>query len=366
MLRMEVEGKSKTGLQQAQQQQQSSSNADTTTTPSTGGCNLTGTYKQGTDISSCSSVTIGSLTVPAGVTLDLSKAKSGATITFTGTTTFGTAKWDGPLVLLGGNDLTVKGSGILDGQGAWYWKQGQSITRPVFFRLQNVIGSTLSGFTLKNSPFRTFSIVTSKQTTLSGLTLDSKDGNGIAKNTDGFDLTKNDHITITGNKIYNQDDCLAMQSSTNTVFSNNLCCGGHGVSIGSLGSTAVDQSSTVQGLTVQGNTIQDSDNGIRIKTIIGLKGLVSDVKYVDNQLSNVKNAIVMHSDYSKSKGGYTGSPTSAVAIEGVTISGLTGSATNLYDIVANPKVVSDWTFSGIEVSASTTGKAVGQPNSVDV
>ncbi|KAE8889956.1 hypothetical protein PF007_g31611 [Phytophthora fragariae] len=308
MLRMEAVGKSKS--QQQTQQSSTSSSA----------CNLSGTYKAGTDISSCSSVTIGSLTVPAGVTLDLSKAKSGATITFTGTTTFGTQKWAGPLVLLGGSNLSVKGSGTLDGQGAWYWKQGQSITRPVFFRLQNVASSTLSGFTLKNLPFRTFSLVTCKQTTISGLTLDSRDGNGIAKNTDGFDLTKNDHITITGNKIYNQDDCLAMQSSTNTVFSNNYCCVGHGISIGSLGGNAVDQSSTVQGLTVQGNTIEDSDNGIRIKTIVGLKGLVSDVKYVQNTLSNVKNAIVMHSDYSKSKGGYTGSPTSAVAIEGVTIS----------------------------------------------
>ncbi|ETM39406.1 hypothetical protein L914_14441, partial [Phytophthora nicotianae] len=132
------------------------------------------------------------------------------------------------------------------------------------------------------------------------------------------------------------------------------------------GGNAVDQSSTVQGLTVQGNTIQNSDNGIRIKTIIGLKGLVSDVKYVDNKLQNVKNAIVMHSDYSKSKGGYTGSATSQVQITGVTVSGLTGSATNLYDIVANPKVVSDWSFSGIKVSASANGKAVGQPNSVSV
>ncbi|OWZ12174.1 Polygalacturonase [Phytophthora megakarya] len=306
MLRMEAEGKSKTGLEQVQQQQQSSGT-------SSSGCNLSGTYKKGTDISSCSSVTIGSLTVPAGVTLDLSKAKSGATITFTGTTTFGTAKWEGPLVLLGGSNLKVQGSGTLDGRGAWYWKQGQSITRPVFFRLQNVISSTVSGFTLKNSPFRTFSI-----------------------------------------------------SSTNTIFSNNLCCGGHGVSIGSLGGNAVDQGSTVQGLQVSGNTIQNSDNGIRIKTIIGLKGLVSDVKYTNNKLQNVKNAIVMHSDYSKAKGGYTGSATSQVQIKGVTVSGLTGSATNLYDIVANPKVVSDWSFSGIQVSASQTGKAVGQPSSVDV
>jgi hypothetical protein len=53
-------------------------------------CTLTGTYKSGTDISSCSSVVISSLSVPAGVTLDLTKTKSGATITFQGTTTFGT------------------------------------------------------------------------------------------------------------------------------------------------------------------------------------------------------------------------------------------------------------------------------------
>ncbi|OWY97618.1 Polygalacturonase, partial [Phytophthora megakarya] len=124
-------------------------------------CTLTGTYKSGTDISSCSTVTINSLSVPAGVTLDLSKAKTGATIEFSGTTTFGTAKWDGPLVLLTGSSLTVKGSGTLDGQGSWYWKQGTSISRPVFFRMNKVLSSTVSGFTLKNMPYRTFSILNS-------------------------------------------------------------------------------------------------------------------------------------------------------------------------------------------------------------
>lgn len=54
------------------------------------GCTLTGTYVSGTDISSCSNVVINSLSVPAGVTLDLTKTKAGATITFEGTTTFGT------------------------------------------------------------------------------------------------------------------------------------------------------------------------------------------------------------------------------------------------------------------------------------
>ncbi|KAG7398553.1 Polygalacturonase 1 [Phytophthora boehmeriae] len=327
-------------------------------------CHLTGTYQEGTDISSCSTVNIGPLTVPAGVMLDLSKTKPGATIEFTGTTTFSPQKWDGPLVLLTGSDLTVKGSGVLDGQGDWYWKQGESITRPVFFRLQHVTGSNISGFTVKNSPFRTFSIVTCIQTTITGLTLDSKAGDNRAKNTDGFDLTKNDHVTITGNKIFNQDDCLAMQSSTNTIFSNNLCSGGHGISVGSLGGAVVDQSTTVSGLTVQGNNIVDSENGLRIKTISGLKGLVSNVKYLDNTLSNVKNGIVIHSNYDRALGAYSGAPTSLVKITEVTVSGLSGTATNLYDIVANPSVVSIWTFSGITVKATNKGTCSGQPGGI--
>ncbi|CEG49916.1 polygalacturonase, putative [Plasmopara halstedii] len=322
-------------------------------------CTLTGTYRKGTDISLCSKITVSSLTVPAGVTLDLSKAKRGTIIEFVGTTTFGTKMWDGPLVRVTGIDLQVKGSGILDGQGARYWKKGQSITRPVFFKLLGVMTSTISGLTLKNMPYRTFSIVNCKKTTLTGLTLDSSAGNGIATNTDGFDLTKNDQITITGNIIRNQDDCLAMQSSTNTVFTNNCCYNGHGISIGSIGGQAVDESTTVQGLLVQGNTIQDSENGLRIKAIIGLQGLVSNVKYINNKVVNVRNAIVIHSDYSKARGRYTGAPTSKVTISGVTISGLSGSASKLYDIGANPDCVSGLDFSGLSLSYSLRGTISG-------
>ncbi|ETI39366.1 hypothetical protein F443_15050 [Phytophthora nicotianae P1569] len=77
-----------------------------------------------------------------------------------------------------------------------------------------------------------------------------------------------------------------------------------------------------------------------------------------------RNAIVIHSDYSKSKGGYTGKATSAVTIKDVTISSLSGTATNLYNIVANSKVVSNWKFSGVTVKASKTGTCNGQPSTV--
>lgn len=328
------------------------------------GCTLSGTYSGSSSIASCSSVVISNLNVPAGVTLDLTKVKSGASITFEGTTTFGTKAWAGPLVLLTGQNLKVGGTGTLDGQGAWYWKQGTKITRPVFFRLSHADKSTLSGFTLKNSPFRTFSILHSTGTTLTKLTLDSSAGDGLAKNTDGFDLSYNSGVTISNNNIKNQDDCLAMQSSTNTVFSGNSCTGGHGISIGSIGGDTADASDTVSGLVVADNKIINSVNGLRIKTIIGLKGLVTGVTYSNNVLTNVKNAIVVHSDYSKSKGGYTGSPTSAVAIKDITITGLSGTATNVYDVLVNPSVVSGWKFSGITVKGTKKGSCKGQPSGI--
>ncbi|KAH9097416.1 hypothetical protein LEN26_017031 [Aphanomyces euteiches] len=75
------------------------------------GCTLTGTYTNSNGLSACASVVTSSL-------------NAGATVTFTGTTTFGTKLWEGPLVHLTGTNLKVTGPGKVDGQGAWYWKQG--------------------------------------------------------------------------------------------------------------------------------------------------------------------------------------------------------------------------------------------------
>ncbi|KAG7376952.1 hypothetical protein PHYPSEUDO_012377 [Phytophthora pseudosyringae] len=329
-----------------------------------GDCILTGDYINNTNVRKCHSIIVDSLRVPAGVTLNFTKLQDNAIVSFQGTTTFGQMLWDGPLVKLQGNNLTVTGPGTLDGQGAWYWPQGQKVDKPVFFKLNRVSSSTLSGFTLINMPYRTFSIGNSNYTTITGLTLNSSVGDGVAQNTDGFDLSKNDHITITKNRIYNQDDCLAMQSSTNTFFTDNYCCGSHGISIGSLGGPKQNSSTTVDGLTVTGNTIVNSTNGIRIKTIIGLKGLVTNAVYTNNELSNVTHAIVVHSDYNKTKGGYAGTPTSLVEITNITIDGLTGTAEDLYDIVANPDVVANWDFKNLDVVVSNNGNCTGKPSNI--
>ncbi|KAE9098154.1 hypothetical protein PF007_g16371 [Phytophthora fragariae] len=65
-------------------------------------CTLTGTYVEGTNVTHCSSIVIDSLSVPAGVMLDLTNVTDGTSIKFQGTTTFGQKKWAGPLIKLKG------------------------------------------------------------------------------------------------------------------------------------------------------------------------------------------------------------------------------------------------------------------------
>lgn len=72
-------------------------------------------------VASCTSIIINGITVPANTTLDLTKLKPSSTVSFSGTTTFDHHNWLGPLVSISGTNITVKGSGTLDGLGAQYW-----------------------------------------------------------------------------------------------------------------------------------------------------------------------------------------------------------------------------------------------------
>ncbi|KAG6619077.1 putative polygalacturonase [Phytophthora cinnamomi] len=74
--------------QQDQSQQLDQTQQQSPTTKAISDCHLTGTYKKGTSFVSCSSV-------PAGITMGLSLAKTGATIEFVGTSRFGTLEWEG-------------------------------------------------------------------------------------------------------------------------------------------------------------------------------------------------------------------------------------------------------------------------------
>jgi hypothetical protein len=169
---------------------------------------------------SCSTIVLSDVAVPSGTTLDLTDLNDGTSVIFEGTTSFGYEEWDGPLISVSGTDITVTGADghVIDGDGSRWWDgEGSNggTTKPKFFYAHDLTSSTISGLSLKNSPVQVFSIDGSTDLTLYDITIDDSDGDdGSAANTDAFDVGESTGIIISGATVYNQDDCLAVNSGT--------------------------------------------------------------------------------------------------------------------------------------------------------
>jgi polygalacturonase len=140
-------------------------------------------------------------------------------VIFEGTTTWGYEEWAGPLFAVSGTDITVTQSSgaVLNGQGALWWDGEGSNggkTKPKFFQAHNLITSTISDIYILNPPVQVFSIDDCTTLTVSGVTIDGTAGNSEGANTDGFDIGSSTGVTITGANVYNQDDCVAINSGT--------------------------------------------------------------------------------------------------------------------------------------------------------
>ncbi|KAJ3099111.1 hypothetical protein HK100_004952, partial [Physocladia obscura] len=278
----------------------------------------------------------GPITVPANKVIDWSGLKSGTQVLLSGKVTFtkGTLSGDGDkLITVGGSGITFKGDpsnpGILDGQGGSYWDGKGSnggVNKPKFFRVETTGTSLFSGFKILNAPVQSFSIGGS-DTTLNSITVDNSAGDSKGHNTDAFDVSATG-ITIQNSWVHNQDDCLAINKGSNIKFLNNICIGGHGISIGSVKSGAV-----VSGVTVKNCTVQSSTFGARIKTDYGAtSGSVSKITYQDITLKDISTmGIVVRQDYEN--GSPVGKAVSKLPISGVTMTNVHGTVTSSADSV---------------------------------
>ena len=68
------------------------------------------------------------------------------------------------------------------------------------------------------------SINSATDLTVSGVTINAQDGDtdSLGANTDGFDIGSSTTVTITGANVYNQDDCVAINSGTVSRYFVNL------------------------------------------------------------------------------------------------------------------------------------------------
>ncbi|KAE9583913.1 Endopolygalacturonase 1 [Colletotrichum fructicola] len=307
---------------------------------------------------SCTDIVLNNVKVPAGETLDLTGLKDGTKVTFQGTTTFGYKEWEGPLISVGGKKIIVTGaSGSLiscEGERWWDGKGGNGgKKKPKFFKVKMNDG-TINGLKIKNTPVHGFSISGVTNLKVNNVEINNKDGDSKGgHNTDAFDVGQSTGVTISGAKVYNQDDCLAINSGTNIVFENGYCYGSHGLSIGSVGGRT---DNTVKNIVIRDSTIEKADNGIRIKTIAHKTGSVSGVTFENITLKNInKKGIVIQQDYEN--GSPTGTPTAGIPITDVTVKNVKGTVaskgTNVYILCAKG-ACSNWKWSGVSVTGGKT------------
>ncbi|KAF7954898.1 uncharacterized protein EAE97_000157 [Botrytis byssoidea] len=307
---------------------------------------------------SCSTIILKELTVPGGVTLDMTGLPDDTTVIFQGETSFAFKEWEGPLFAVSGNNVKVAGSNadtaILNGNGASYWDgEGGSggKTKPKFFQAHDLTNSLIGNLTILNPPVQVFSINSVSNLELAYITVDASAGDALAKNTDAFDIGSSDQVIIEYATVYNQDDCVAINSGSHITFKNGYCSGGHGLSIGSVGGRS---NNTVDTVSFLDSTVTKSVQAIRIKTIAGDTGLVNNVEYDGITMSSIsKYGILIEQNYNG--GDLHGDPGTGVPITDLTIKNIVGtgavaSSGNDVVVVCGSTSCKSWTWSSVAVT----------------
>ena len=125
------------------------------------------------------------------------------------------------------------------------------------------------------------------------------------KNTDGFDPGQSSNVLLAYSYISTGDDDVAVKASkapasNNLTFAHNHFYYGHGMSIGSETNSGVSNVA-VTDLTMDGYD-SPNGNGLRIKSDSSRGGMVSDVRYEQVCMRNVRQPLVFDPYYSSAKG----------------------------------------------------------------
>jgi len=279
-------------------------------------------------------------------------------------------------IVISGTNITVTGAPghLIDGSGPLYWdglgSNGGAPKPDHFIVVKKTYNSVITNLNIRNWPVHCFSIGTSRNLTLSGLDLDNSEGDApnpasgslaAAHNSDGFDISSSDYVTLREIRVVNQDDCVAVTSGTNIVVERMYCSGGHGLSIGSVGGKS---NNTVDTVTFSDSVVVDSENGCRIKTNSGTTGLIRNVTYRNITLQGITTyGVDIQQDYLN--GGPTGSPTNGVLIQGVRLVDVRGTATGSkaynYYILCGEGSCTDFEYEGVSVTGGGRGGSCNYP-----
>lgn len=188
--------------------------------------------------------------------------------------------------------------------------------------------------------------------TVKDITIDDSAGTSLGKNTDGFNINNSDQVYFTGVKVWNQDDCMNVNSGTNIYWTDGFCSGGHGLSIGS-----VPDGSVVRNITFENTVMENQQQSVRIKTNSGAVASVSDIFYRDITINGGTDyGIVVDQSY----GGTKHDPTNGVTITNFQLSNVKGyvddSATEIL-VECGVGSCSNWSWSDVSVTGGIKSTA---------
>ncbi|KAF2704420.1 glycoside hydrolase family 28 protein [Pleomassaria siparia CBS 279.74] len=347
-----------------------------TTTVSVGSaptsCTITAYASVSAAMESCKDIVISDLSVPASSTLALTALQTGASVTFAGKLTFGTtADSDFDPVVIQGTDVVITGAtgNVIDGNGAAYWdgqgSNGGSDKPDHFIVVKKSKNMVIQNLNIQNWPTHCFYVSGNDGVVIQNLVLDNSAGDApnsasgskaAAHNSDGFDISSSDSVTLYNIKVYNQDDCVAVTSGSNIKVDSMYCSGGHGLSIGSIGGKS---NNTVSGVTFSNSQVVNSQNGCRIKSNAdATSGTVSNVIYQNIAMSNISDyGIDVQQDYEN--GGATGNPGNSIDITGISFIDVTGTVTDdaqAYYVLCGSGSCSDFTYTGVSITGGKTSE----------
>jgi polygalacturonase len=186
-------------------------------------------------------------------------------------------------------DVTIAGSGIIDGAGGKWWVpaeearrkvSGYTLPRPNLIVLTRVKNLVVRDVTIQNSPKFHLVPTECEDVLITNVTFFAPPG---AANTDAIDPSISRRVLITKCLIDVGDDNVAIKSGKkiagrefaceDITITDCVCKHGHGISIGS------ETVGGVRNVTVRNCTLEGTDNGLRIKSYRGRGGVVENIVY---------------------------------------------------------------------------------------
>jgi polygalacturonase len=250
---------------------------------------------------------------------------------------------------IGGKDLegiTIAGGGTIDGSGEKWWgpaeearrkQPGYTLPRPrliVFTRVKNL---RVQDVTLQNSP--TFHLVPTEceDVVITNVTILAP---AHSANTDAIDPSVSQRVLITKCLIDVGDDNIAIKAGRKVEGREFACeditienCTfkhGHGISIGS------ETPGGVRNVIVRNCTLEDTDNGLRIKSPRGRGGRVENILYTNITMKGMApTAITITTYYPKIPDTDDAQPVTDTTpiFRNIRISNVTGTATKAAGVI---------------------------------